>query len=144
MSWALLASHVYPPANQLPAAMRADWREACRWIAANTPADTVFLTPDEAEAFKWFAQRAEYVNRKDCPQDAAGIVEWNDRLRRITKWSERSFAGDQAYSADELRELVRQTGVRYAIVPTREHYQADLLYANDSYKIHRLPEADQH
>ena len=92
--------------------------------------------------FKWFAQRGEFVNRKDCPQDAAGIVEWNDRLRQITKWSETSFAGDQAYSAEELRELVRQSaGVRYAIVRAVVRYDADLLYANNSYKILRLPEA---
>ncbi len=140
--WALISTHAFPPSNQLPSAMRADWRDACRWIAANTPADALFHTPDEAEAFKWFAQRGEFVNRKDCPQDAAGIVEWNDRLRKITKWSETSFAGDQAYSTEELRELVRQSaGVRYAIVRAVVRYDADLLYANNSYKILRLPEA---
>jgi hypothetical protein len=142
LGWAMISSQVFPPSNQLPAAMRADWRDACRWIAANTPADALFHTPDESEAFKWFAQRGEFVNRKDCPQNAVGIVEWNDRLRQITKWSEKSFAGDQSYSADELRELVRQSpGVSYAIVRADVRYDADLLYANNSYKILRLPEA---
>lgn len=140
--WALVSNQAFPPANQLPSAMRADWRDACRWIAANTPIDAVFHTPDEAEAFKWFAQRGEYVNRKDCPQDAAGIVQWNDRLKQITKWSERSFGDDQVYSTDELQELVRETGgVRYAIIRTSIQYEADLLYANGSYKILLLPEA---
>ena len=143
LSWALISTHAFPPSNQIPSAMRADWRDACRWVAANTPADALFHTPDEAEAFKWFAQRGEFVNRKDCPQDAAGIVEWNDRLRQITKWSETSFAGDQTYSAEELRELVRQSpGVRYAIVRAVVRYDADLLYANNSYKILRLPEVE--
>ena len=141
LCWALVSTYAYPPPNQLPSAMRADWRDACRWVAANTPADALFHTPDEAEAFKWFAQRGEFVNRKDCPQDAASIVEWNDRLRQITKWSEASFAGDQTYSAGELRELVRQfPSVRYAIVRAVVRYDADLLYANNSYKILRLPE----
>ena len=140
--WALVSTHAFPPRNQLPAAMRADWRDACRWVAANTSADAEFHTPFEAEAFKWFAQRAEYVNAKDCPQDAAGVVEWNRRLRFITKWSEKSFAGDETYSAEELRELVRQTGVRFAITRTRVRYDADLLYSNDSYKILRLPETE--
>ncbi len=141
--WALVSTHAFPPSNQLPSAMRADWRDACRWIAANTPTDAVFHTPDEAEAFKWFAQRGEYVNRKDCPQDAAGIVKWNDRLKQITKWSERSFGDDQTYSADELRALVRETGgIRYAIIRASVHYDTDLLYANNSYKILLLPEAE--
>lgn len=146
LAWALVSDRVFPPRNRLPVAMQADWRDVCRWVAANTPADATFLTPDEAEAFKWFSQRAEYVNRKDCPQDAAGIVEWNDRLRRITKWSEESFSDDQVYSPDELRKLVRLTnGVRFAIIGSRERYEveaADLLYANDSYKIVRLPDSD--
>ncbi len=142
LAWAVIATRVMPPPNQLPAGMRADWRDACRWVDANTPANTVFHTPFEAEAFKWFAQRAEYVNFKDCPQDAAGVVEWNRRMQLITKWSEKSFAGDETYSAEELRELVRQTGVRFAITRTRVRYGADLLYSNDSYKILRLPEAD--
>ncbi|MBC7821416.1 MAG: hypothetical protein IAG10_31395 [Planctomycetaceae bacterium] len=143
LTWALVSTLVFPLSNQLPSAMRADWRDACRWVAANTPADAVFHTPDEAEAFKWFAQRGEFVNRKDCPQDAAGIVEWNDRLKQITKWSERSFADDQKYSTDELRELVRDTGgIRYAIIRAGVRYEADLLYANNRYKILRLPEAE--
>ncbi len=140
--WGLVSTHALPPRNQLPAAMRADWREACRWSAANTPADTVFHTPFEAEAFKWFAQRAEYVNLKDCPQDATGVVEWNRRMLLITKWSEKSFVDNETYSADELRELVRQTGVRFAITRTRVRYDADLLYSNDTYKILRLPESN--
>ena len=143
LCWAMLAHHFFPPPNQLPSAMRNDWRDVCRWVSANTPADAVFHTPFEAEAFKWFAQRAEYVNLKDCPQDAAGIVEWNHRLKLITKWSEKSFLDDETYSADELRELVRQTNVRWAITRTRVPYEvpdSDLLYSNDTYKILRLPE----
>lgn len=143
--WALISNHVFPPPNQLPPNMRADWRDVCRWCEANTPKDAVFHTPFEAEAFKWFAQRAEYVNFKDCPQDAAGIVEWNRRLKLITKWSEKSFNDDEAYSADELRELVRQTKVRWAITRTRVRYdvpESDLLYSNDTYKILRLPQAE--
>lgn len=139
--WAVMAHQVWPPSNQLPANMRADWLDVCRWVATNTPPDTVFHTPFEAEAFKWFAQRAEYVNNKDCPQDAAGLVEWNRRQRLIKKWSDASFLDDEEYSADELRELVRKTNVTWAITRTRVRYDADLLYRNDTYKILRLPEA---
>lgn len=145
LGWAMLSDRVFPPPNQLPPAMRADWLDACRWCSANTPSDAVFHTPFEAEAFKWFAQRAEYVNFKDCPQDAANLVEWNRRLKFITTWSEKSFYDDETYSAAELRELVRRTKVRWAITRTRVRYDvppADLLYSNDTYKILRLPAAD--
>ncbi len=140
MIWAMTAHQVFPPPNRLPPQMKADWLDACRWVAKNSPADAVFHTPFEAEAFKWHAQRAEYVNNKDCPQDAAGLVEWNRRQRLITKWSDASFKNDQAYTAKELRELVRKTGVRWAITRTRVHYDADLLYQNDTYKILWLPD----
>lgn len=138
-AWAIVAHQVLPPPNRLPSNMRQDWLAACRWVAANTPRDAIFHTPFEAEAFKWFAERAEYVNFKDCPQDSLGIVEWNRRQRLMTKWSEASFADDQRYSAAELRELVRLTNVRLAITRARVNYEADLLYENNSYKIWRLP-----
>lgn len=34
--------------------------------------NALILTPRKS-AFKWMAERAEYVCYKDCPQDAAGI-----------------------------------------------------------------------
>ena len=55
-----------------------DWLDVCRWIDENLPAGRGLVeTPTNGWAFKWFAKRAEYVAFKDCPQDAAGIVEWN-------------------------------------------------------------------
>ena len=52
---------------------RADWLDACSWVEHNTPADALILTPTQQTwAFKWYAQRAEYVSYKDCPQDGPG------------------------------------------------------------------------
>ena len=48
------------------------------------------LTPTQQTwAFKWYAQRAEYVSYKDCPQDGPGIVEWNNRLLYLADWTAR-------------------------------------------------------
>lgn len=141
LSWATLAGGVRPATNRLSDSRRDDWRQVCHWVAGNTPKEALFLTPLEAEAFKWFAQRAEYVNFKDCPQDAANIVEWNRRLRMIANWSAASFS-DGVYSAEEMQQLVRLTGARFAITPSRVSYSADLLYQNASYKIFRLPDLD--
>ena len=59
------------------------WVEVCDWIAANTPPDALFLTPRLNSSFKWRTGRPEVVNRKDIPQDAAGIVAWSERVKDI-------------------------------------------------------------
>jgi hypothetical protein len=64
-----------PPADEGIANVAA-WREACEWAAAETAPDAVFLTPRLSQTFRWYAGRAEVVNRKDIPQDARGIVEY--------------------------------------------------------------------
>ena len=48
----------------------------CQWIRLHTPSDAVVITPVRQQTFKWNAQRAEVVTRKDMPQDAAGLVKW--------------------------------------------------------------------
>ncbi len=60
-----------------------EWRDVCRWAAANTDPNAIFLTPRMAETFRWYAGRGEVVTWKDIPQDAAGILEWWHRLQDI-------------------------------------------------------------
>ncbi|MDA1180033.1 MAG: hypothetical protein O2931_14710, partial [Planctomycetota bacterium] len=52
----------------------AQWKEACEWIRKNTPPQALFLTPRCQQTFHWLGERAEIVNRKNIPQDAAGIL----------------------------------------------------------------------
>ena len=52
------------------------WRNACAWIARQTPPHSRFLTPRNQQTFKWYAGRAEVVCWKDIPQDAASVVKW--------------------------------------------------------------------
>lgn len=121
---------------------RADWKAACAWINQNTPADSLFLTPIESDSFKWFAQRAEWVNFKDCPQDAAGIVEWNGRLKWIDRWSKAAFE-DERYSNKELKDLRQKTNAEFAMVRTRVPYEADLIYSNKTFNVFRLPNVSE-
>jgi hypothetical protein len=67
--------HLRPPADAYTQNLH-DWSLVCNWVKENTPKDAVFLTPRLAQTFRWYAERAEVVNRKDIPQDAEGIVEW--------------------------------------------------------------------
>lgn len=69
------------------------WQQACDWIRIETPKDSLFVTPREAVAFKWYAERAQFVCYKDCPQDGAGILEWRKRLRDIARMSPAQLQG---------------------------------------------------
>jgi hypothetical protein len=117
MSW-WRQRHMYPPADATIANLDA-WRQMCQWAAAETPADAVFLTPRTAQTFRWYAGRAEVVSRKDIPQDAAGIVQWWQRMNRIYRaepgnsgpWQENLAALGSA----RLRELGAEFGADYAI-----------------------------
>jgi hypothetical protein len=109
--------HPSPPADAYTKNLD-DWRQMCDWARENTPPDAVFLTPRLAQTFRWYAQRAEVVNRKDIPQDAPGIVEWWRRNLRIhqsddpdTRWR----ASLAELGAERLQALGREYGADYVI-----------------------------
>jgi hypothetical protein len=84
-----------------------DWRAVCKWCDENLPPDAVVLTPQASNwGFKWYARRTEYVSYKDCPQDAAGILEWRRRLRFITTWGNENYR--DGYSRAAIRKLANE------------------------------------
>ncbi len=117
---------------------RVDWLEACDWIQANTPATTVCVTPRESADFKWFAERAEFVNYKDCPQDSSGIVEWNWRLFAMRSWRQKSIADDDAYSDEDLRNLAELSGASYLVTSRIGPILPEPIYSNRTYRIYKL------
>ena len=138
---ALLFALLSPVADKNPSKMSKhqleDWHEACRWIAAETPADAHFLTPNESWAFKWYAQRAEFVVAKDCPQDARGIVEWNNRMHDQQDWLQRhSHNGN---SAQALRRLHAEKGITHVIASSPEPFALELIYSNQTYGVFEIP-----
>jgi hypothetical protein len=60
-----------------------DWMACCQWIEQHTEQDAIFLTPRTQQTFLWYAQRAEVVNWKNCPQDARGVVQWLKRYEDV-------------------------------------------------------------
>lgn len=90
------------------------WKAACGWIKENTPADSLVFGPRESFGLKLFAERAEYVCFKDCPQDAAGILEWNRRLWAIHNWSQQAYQ-DSLFDEADLQTLHQQTGVTHVL-----------------------------
>ncbi|MCA9072991.1 MAG: hypothetical protein KDA84_28905 [Planctomycetaceae bacterium] len=129
--WLLFASVfiyslVVPAVDRNPSRMDddqlRDWLETCEWIRKETPSDTIVWTPKNSWAFKWYAQRGEYVSRKDCPQDAAGIIEWNERM------------GHKLHEAFQ-----REPKLGYAIFRKGKGFlPTGLIYENEFYEIYDL------
>lgn len=122
------------PANSA----RADWLATCKWIYLNTDSDSLCVTPREATDFKWFAQRAEFVNHKDCPQEAAGLLEWNNRLWELQGWREASIE-DGSYSEDDLRRLRELSSAEYLVTHRIGPIEPEPVYRNETYRIYALP-----
>jgi len=101
----------YPPADAGVANLD-DWRAVCEWASTETPADAVFLVPRMSQTFRWYSGRAEVACRKDVPQDAAGIVEWWQRMRRIYGKPESDWLWYDSL-AERGAESLQQIGAEY-------------------------------
>jgi hypothetical protein len=110
--------------------------EACEWIDRHVAPDALFLTPRSNVGFKWYARRAEFVTWKDCPQDAAGILEWKARLDWIARWRDRSL--ENGLSELALAELARDTGIDYMLTWTAEPSNTAPVFRNRSFSIYRV------
>jgi hypothetical protein len=115
-----------------------DWREACDWLREKTPKDALILTPRESSAFKWLAERAEYVCYKDCPQDAAGILTWNRRLWLLHDWTLQSST-DALYDNRDLRILRAKTDCDFIVTRILGPFETDPLWEGQHWKIYAVP-----
>jgi hypothetical protein len=118
----------------------ADWKDACRWIRENTSADALVLTPRESFGFKWFAERAEFVCYKDCPQDAKGILTWNRRLWQIHDWS-KTCSADGRYSDDDLHRLRQETGCHLLLTRVLGPFESQPVAQFGEWQVVRLPDS---
>ncbi|MBT4867996.1 MAG: hypothetical protein HON53_23075 [Planctomycetaceae bacterium] len=73
---------------------------------------------------------------KDCPQDAAGIVEWNRRLLYRTDWGRRYF--DNGYSAEALREFQQTTKVTHMLATRQLNVPLEPIHSNEHFRVYRL------
>lgn len=114
----------------------AQWREVCVWIADNTPPESLFLTPKFNFGFKWYAGRAEYVAWKDCPQDAASLLEWKRRLNFIYRWRVDNYS--EGYSPAEIVMLRDATDIDFIVAWNADQFQLPPLFRNESFSVYRL------
>lgn len=116
----------------------ADWVATCGWLREHTPPDALIATANEDWAVKWFAERPEYVNFKDCPQDAAGVIEWWRRRRALVEWN-RVARADGRVSEAELLQLRSQTGIDYLLVSRYGPIDAAPVHTQGPFRVFALP-----
>lgn len=105
----------------------------------------MFLTPRHQQTFKWYSSRAEVVNWKDVPQDAASLIEWKRRIVDI--YPPRLGNIKVTINYKQLRRYRRQYGAEYMIIDRRvisEPIPLQRIYPinpdnNHSYAVYELP-----
>jgi hypothetical protein len=131
-----------PPADARMADYDA-WLNVCQWVAENTSANSLFLTPRLNHTFKWRTGRAEVVNRKDIPQDARGIVEWDRRIKDIyyyeAAWGTVGPIDSICQLGDErVRELAKKYGADYVLSDRSQLLTLPRAYWNEEYVVYRI------
>jgi hypothetical protein len=130
-----------PPADA-KVTQYASWVDVCDWIAANTPADALFLTPRLNQSFKWRTGRPEVVNRKDIPQDARGIVEWYRRLKDIYYTEvggiEQPLDSIGVLGTDRVRELATKYHAAYVLMDRGQLLSLPIAFWNEEYVVYRI------
>jgi hypothetical protein len=134
-----------PPRTDKPGKVvdHDDWKAACQWIAAHTPADALFLTPRSAQTFTWYAGRGQVVSWKDLPQDAEAIVAWRERLEEIYGMEYPEFQGRWVKSLSlrspaRLRDLGAKYGADFLLTEADPPLDMPRLYQNNSYAVYEL------
>lgn len=124
--------------NHMTSEQERDWLATCTWVRDNTASDALVYSPKEGWAFKWFAQRPEYVSRKDCPQDAAGIREWNTRLNAIRDWGQASenYRPEGGYSRTAAHALSKRTGIIYIVSRRFGPFDAPVVFDSPTYRVY--------
>lgn len=118
------------------------WIDICHWIDDHLAEDALVLAPRSSVTFRWYASRAAYVTFKDCPQDAAGILEWNRRLNLYLGWASRCYENDQMYDDRELAELVKLTGATHLLVSRMGPFEREPIHRNKYYRVYELPNVE--
>jgi hypothetical protein len=123
------------PPDRMTPSQRLDWIEMCGWVKGHTGQDSLFLTGSNSRWFKWYAERAEYMNYKDVPQDAHSILEWERRRRWLSDWE----TGVEIRSQTELADVRRDTGVEYMVVESDAPIALEPAYRNATFAVYKLP-----
>ena len=124
------------PARRMNAADYEHWQATLRWVRDQTPRGAVLQAMNEDFAVKWHAERAEYVNYKDCPQDAPGILEWHRRLLTLDQEWRTPAMADMRVTAAELEQLHRLTGIDYILCSRFGPLDARPVFVSGPFRVY--------
>jgi hypothetical protein len=130
-------------------AKHRDWQEACRWIDENLPPAERLLTPRHQQTFKWYAGRSEVFNWKDIPQNAAQIMDWQQRRADIFLFPPNRPGRRWRSSIIEIElptlvHLAKKYGFRYIVIDQamgdafKGHPYIETEFQNGSITVVRL------
>jgi hypothetical protein len=131
-----------PPADARTAEFSA-WVDVCDWVAENTMPGALFLTPRLNHSFKWRAGRPEVVSRKDIPQDARSILEWDRRIKDIYYFE--GPAGLQGpidsigqLATKRVEELAEKYNADFVLSDRGQLLSLPKAYWNEEYVVYRI------
>ena len=124
--------------DQQPLAVQKDWQSACVFLRDRTPKESVLYATNDNWSLRWYAERPEYFHFKDCPQDAASIVEWNRRNWLIYNWKLKVFA-DGVVNQGELSQLRTETGITHLVCGRFGPVQMEPVYRTSHITVYELP-----
>jgi hypothetical protein len=118
-----------------------------RAAGAHTPADAVFLVPPGFSVLRIIGQRAVVVDFEATPFQDRYMREWRERIRDV--YGDVDGVGfvaraqlDDAYrhvTDGRLEQLAHQYQATHAILYAETATSLPEIYANDTYRIVRLP-----
>ena len=121
---------------------RFAWQEVCEWARTETPPGSLFLIPRQASSFKWYAERPDYFNWKDVPQDPASIVEWFRRFQELyfheNPWGERvAYNTIGEIGTHKLEELAKLHHIDFVIAEEYPPLGFPVVFENAWFTIYR-------
>ncbi|MEO8636991.1 MAG: DUF6798 domain-containing protein [Gemmatimonadales bacterium] len=122
-----------------------DAGQALQWLAANTPANALTLTPPARKDAFLLSQRAQVVSWDAIPYDR--VAEWRDRLECVVgpmvategeridgAWFDRAY---RARGADELLACAHRMGAGYIVSPAE--YPWPVRYQHGEWRVYQVP-----
>jgi hypothetical protein len=128
----------HPPTLQSAAFDMAQWRSVCQWAKEHTSPESLWITPRYQSTFLWYSGRGEYINQKNIPQDARGLVEWHRKMASIYGPSSRGGRGQVSHLS---WPQVEATGIDFVLLDRRDNDDIPpwpLVYPLEPYRNERF------
>jgi hypothetical protein len=128
--------------------LRTTSADVARWAEANSPKDSVWITPPTFEAFRLIAQRPIVADFTSLPFQDAAMREWAQRMEALYgKVEGGGFTAQRAMIDNyrigdpaRLEAAARRYGATHAVLYADTPWAGPVLYQNAEYKAVQLSE----